>query len=87
MKRVSLNNIREEILEQDFFVESTVITTVVHKVRANSFEQAKSLIERGLVSSENVVDTTAHKVMDDVTEKYRGIISIVDESLKGRGLK
>ena len=79
--------VKEEFLEQEFFVETTIITTVVHKVHANSFKQAKNFVEMGFVSSENVVDTTAHKEVEDVTEKYQSINNIVENALKGRGSK
>ena len=64
--------------EKEFFVETTITTTVVHKVRANSFEQAKHFVEIGSVRSRDAVDSTAHREVNDVTEKYRSIFKDIE---------
>ena len=78
--------VKEEFLEQEFFVETTITTSVVHKVQANSFEQAKRLVNMKCIGELNVVDTNIHKEIEDVTEKYKSLLNDIEETLKGRGL-
>lgn len=70
MKRVSLNNSREEINEQDFYVKSEVTTSVIIKVRASSFEEAVKIVEGGYISRGDVVRSSAEREFIDVTEHY-----------------
>lgn len=75
--------VKEEFLEQEFFVETTIIKSVVHKVQANSFEQAKRLVNMKCVSELNVVDTNIYKEIEDVTEKYQELFNQIDNIVKG----